>query len=120
MSMTFQIGDNVLWAPSIQVGRLFKGQADVIASVFAVPSGVGDVIDDECEIEPAVFVNFVAQLAKQYQGTAHPILRSLLVGFVGTSMVLVERAGLALPDLPPDQRAAWTSLSAEQARSMSR
>jgi hypothetical protein len=67
-----------------------------------------------------VFGEYLTRLVGQYQAAAHPILKSLIVGFVGTALVLADRAGLALPELPPDQSAAWVALRQEQARSMSR
>lgn len=120
MSMAFHDGDDVLWSPSNQVGRLFKGQAEVIASVFDIPSGLGDIIEDECDIDPVLFGKFLSQLVRQHDTTAHPILKSLIVGFIGPALVLADRAGLSLPDLPPDRLDAWATLRQEQARSMSR
>jgi hypothetical protein len=120
MSATFLVGDVVVWSPSNQVARLFVGQAETIAATFGAPSGIGDIVEDECEIDPAVFGKFLTEVLRQYQATTHPILRSLLIGFVGTALVLADRAGLALPELPPDQLAAWTAVRQEQTRWMSR
>ena len=98
----------------------FKGEAEVIASAFRVASGLGDIIEDECEVDLPVFEEFLAAAARQYQQTAHPILRSLMTGFLATAMVLAERAGGQLPDTSPEQTAAWAQLREEHARSMSR
>jgi uncharacterized protein DUF6086 len=120
MSTTFHTGGDVVWSPSNQVARLFTGQAAVITSVFAVPSGLGDIIEDECEIDPSAFAAFLTAILHQYQAATHPILRSLIVGFLGTALVLADRAGLPLPEQPQDQLTAWVALREQQARYMSR
>ena len=120
MSCLFEIDGTVLWSPSNTVARIFKGEAEVIASAFSVASGLGDIIEDECEVDLPVFEEFLAAAARQYQQTAHPILRSLMTGFLATAMVLAERAGGQLPDTSPEQTAAWVQLREEHARSMSR
>jgi hypothetical protein len=120
MSCYFQIDDNVLWNPSNEVARLFKGQIEVVASVLRLDSGLGDIIEDECEVAPDVFERFVAEAMKQYQHVLHPIFRSLTVGVIATASVLVERAGGQLPELDPEQSTAWTALRGQHARSMPR
>lgn len=120
MSTTFLVDDIVVWSSSNQVARLFTGQAETIAATFGAPSGIGDIVEDESEIDPAVFGKFLTEVLRQYQASAHPILRSLLTGFIGTALVLADRTGLALPALPPDQLAAWKTVRQEQARWMSR
>jgi Family of unknown function (DUF6086) len=120
MSCTFDVGDTVLWSPSNTVARLFHGQAQAVAAAFAVPCGLGPIIEDECEIDLPVFERFVAEITKQYDRATHPILRSLTVGFIGTASVLVERAGALLPGSEPDQAGAWARLRQEYSRSMPR
>ncbi len=120
MSCLFEIDGTVLWSPSNTVARIFKGEAEAIASAFRVASGLGDIIEDECQVDLPVFEGFLAAAARQYQQTAHPILRSLMTGFLATAMVLAERAGGQLPETSPEQTAAWAQLRQEHARSMSR
>ncbi|MEU6235633.1 DUF6086 family protein [Kitasatospora sp. NPDC047058] len=120
MSCTFQVRDEVVWDPSNTVARLFKGEAEAVASAFGLVSGVGDIIEDECEIDLPVLEEFLAELVRQYHRATHPILRSLTVGFIATASVLVERAGGRLPSGEPEQVAAWARLRQEHARSMSR
>jgi hypothetical protein len=120
MSCTFNVGDLTVWNPSNTVARLFKEEAEAIAATFDIPSGLGPIIEDECEIDVVVFEAFVGQLIKQYEQVVHPIFKTLTVGFIATASVLVERAGGQLPPLPAAQTNAWAQLRAEHARSMSR
>jgi hypothetical protein len=110
----------VLWDPSNTVARLFAGEAEAVASAFGLASGIGDIIEDECEIDLPVLEAFLAELVRQYHQATHPILRSLTVGFIATASVLVERAGGQLPAGDAQQVAAWDQLRQEHARSMPR
>lgn len=83
-------------------------------------SGLGDIIEDQCEVDLPAFEKFLAEAMRQYHQTAHPILRSLMTGFIATALVLAERAGGRLTETTPEQAAAWARLRQEHARSMSR
>ncbi len=120
VSCLFEIGDTVLWNPSNTVACIFKGEAEAIASAFHVASGLGDIIEDQCEVDLPAFEKFLAEAMRQYHQTAHPILRSLMTGFIATALVLAERAGGRLTETTPEQAAAWARLRQEHARSMSR
>lgn len=118
MSTLFRIGDAVIWNPSNSVADLFKAQAEGAASAYHLPSGLGSIANDECYIDLPVFERFLIALVKEYNGTGHYIVRSLIAGVIGTSYVLVERAGGQLPMTEPRQTQAWTELHREYARSM--
>ncbi|MER7670567.1 DUF6086 family protein [Kitasatospora sp. NPDC096128] len=105
------------WA--FRVVRLFTGAA-AVASAFGLHSGVGEIIEDGCELDIPVLEAFVAELARRYHEATHLILRSLTVGFIATASVLVDRGGGQLPSGGPDRVAAWARLRQEQARSMPR
>jgi hypothetical protein len=120
MSCSFEIGDNVLWSPSNTIARLFKGQVEAVAAAFAVDSGLGEIVEDECEIELPAFEKFVAEAARQYGRATHPVLRSLTVSVIAVASVLVERACGRLPDAQPGQEADWAQLRREHAQFMPR
>jgi hypothetical protein len=65
VSTTFLTGGEAIWSPSNQVARLFVGQAEVIASVFATPSGLGDVVEDECQVDPPTFATFLTEIVRR-------------------------------------------------------
>jgi hypothetical protein len=120
MGMSFEIDGEILWAPALQVGRLFHGQANLISELFGEPSGVGEIIADDCQLDPPVFSAFVTAMVRRYERSQHVILRSLLEGFLVTALALADRAGLAPPDLPAADLAAWQEAAARLERKMPR
>jgi hypothetical protein len=118
VSIYFQIGDDILWNPSSSVARIFKGEAEVIASDLRTASGLGEIINDECEVDLSVLQKFVAEAIGQLDRTNNSIFLSLTTGFVATATVLIERAGGQLPH--SEQAAAWDQLRLEHARAMPR
>ena len=121
VSCFFEVGGTTVWSPSNTIARLFKGQAEAVAAAFQVVSGLGDIIDDECQIDLPLFEKFVAEAVGQYGDATHPVLRSLTESVIAAASVLVERAGGRLPDVePPQQAAAWARLRREHARFMPR
>ncbi|MBV9023091.1 MAG: hypothetical protein JO362_04675 [Streptomycetaceae bacterium] len=69
----------------------------------------------------SVFEAFCAEAVAQYGKTTHGILRSLLVGFLATALVLLDRAGHPMPTCPTaEQHAAWTALRDQHALLMPR
>ncbi|MEV6969788.1 DUF6086 family protein [Hamadaea sp. NPDC051192] len=93
MSQIFRTGDVILWYPSNRVARLFHALTEVLVSFAERPAGMEDTGADEYEIDRAAFVVFVDELTRRYLGSSHPILRSMLEGYLPTALVLVERAG---------------------------
>jgi hypothetical protein len=89
----FQVGDEVLWNPSNGVAALFLRSAEALAAEAGVPSGLGPMQEDECQVDVVAFTAFVSGLTLRFQASNHPIWRSLTEGFIATSLVLVERAG---------------------------
>lgn len=134
MSQYFQIGDHVLWNPSTGVARLFIRSAEALAPETGLPTGLGPMESDECEIDLVVFTAFVSALVERYERSNHRILHSLMEGFIATALVLVERGGAELSvsaandgdwrDVQvPAQSATvvrWADLAARHARAMPR
>ncbi|NRQ31487.1 hypothetical protein HII36_06480 [Nonomuraea sp. NN258] len=100
MSQYFRVGDQILWNPSSGVAGLFMRSAEALAPETGLPTGLGPMESDECEIDPATFAVFVSALVERYERSNHPILHSLMDGFIATALVLVERSGAELS--PPD------------------
>lgn len=121
MSISFDLGDEVLWWPSNTPGRLFKGHAESIAAAFKIPSGLGEIIEDECEVDLSTFVAFVTAVMERYEETTNPIVRALTFAFIPTAQVLIERAGGSCPRAGSEQQeAVWAATRKEHAASMSR
>jgi hypothetical protein len=93
MSQYFQVDDRVLWNPSSGVSRLFMRTAEALAPEAGLPTGLGPMVDDECEIDLTAFTAFVSALVQRCERSNHPILRSLMEGFIATALVLVQRGG---------------------------
>ncbi len=129
MSCAFRIGDHVLWNPATDVGRLFLGQAALLASFTGYDTGLGELAEDGCQIDPEAFAAFTEALVNRCQRVRQGVLQVLTSGFVATALVLVARAGRAAghfgPGVPADfmeheYPGRWQALCDEAARSMSR
>jgi hypothetical protein len=111
VSRYFQAGDRVLWNPSNGVADLFVGTVDMLATLEGVSAGIGPMQADEYQLDVDAFSGFVDALVGRYLASRHPILRSLMEGFTATALVLVQRAGRALPALSappaPGEDDAW-------------
>ncbi|MEV5575979.1 DUF6086 family protein [Spirillospora sp. NPDC052269] len=114
MSQYFQIDERVLWNPATGVAQVFLRAAESFSTLTRLPSGLGPMQADECEIDLEVFSAFVDALVRRYMRSNHVVLRSLMEGFLATAIVLVDRGGGQLPALKssddPDV-AALTELS---------
>ncbi|MFF8726009.1 DUF6086 family protein [Streptomyces sp. NPDC015171] len=96
MSQYFDIGDETLWNPSNGAARLFLRQVEVFEAELELPSGLGPMRNDECTIDPAVFAVFAHTLLARHRRTGHAVVLALSEGFVGTVLVLAQRAGVAI------------------------
>lgn len=114
LSCYFQVGELILWNPSNVVAKAFCLQAEAFAKLRQRPNGLGQIVDDECEVNPLVFKSFIGDLIELYQDSNHKILKSLLKGFLATSTVLLMRSE---EDLSPEMR-DWEAIGEEQARWM--
>ncbi|MFG2946218.1 DUF6086 family protein [Streptomyces adustus] len=94
MSQYYDMGDQTLWNPSNGASRLFMGQVGVYQAQLGLPSGIGPMQADECQIDPVVFKAFVDALLAWHRGTSHGVMAALSEAFVATVLVLAERAGI--------------------------
>jgi hypothetical protein len=120
MSILFLADGVTVWNPSNTPGQLFKCQAEAAAHALGLPSGLGELTQDEVAIDLPIFERFVAKLAEQYQNTGHYIIRSLIAGVLGPSYVMAERAGGQLPEIDPQRVPGWDELQFQFSRSMPR
>jgi hypothetical protein len=96
VSQYFDLGEQTLWNPSNGAARLFLGQVSVFEAKLGLPSGIGQMRDDECQIDPAALKTFVEALLEQHLRTSHAVMIALSEGFLATMLVLTERAGIEL------------------------
>jgi hypothetical protein len=103
MSQYFQLGDQVLWNPATRVAQLYVGLSDAMSALIDQPTGIGPVIADEYAIDLPVFESFVGALVLHYQRATHSIMKSMMDGFIATSMVMLERACGTIPALDDER-----------------
>ncbi|MEU6124855.1 DUF6086 family protein [Streptomyces sp. NPDC047123] len=94
MSQNFDLGDETLWNPSNAVSRMFQRQIEVFEAELELPSGMGPMENDECQISPDIFETFVNALLTQHRKSIHAVWLALSEGFTVTVLVLAERAAV--------------------------
>ncbi|MGY0004356.1 DUF6086 family protein [Micromonospora sp. I033] len=93
MSYPFQTAEAPVWDPALRVGQLYLGQAELVAGLVEVPSGLVPRRNGTCDLDPERFATFVEHLWRFYNGGRHAALSHLLRGVLVVSLVLLERAG---------------------------
>ncbi|MFD5148968.1 DUF6086 family protein [Streptomyces sp. NPDC058401] len=93
MSQYYDVGDETVWNPSNGAARLFHRQVAVFEEELGLPSGIGPLINDECQLDPAALGTFAEALVARHGTTGHAVIRALSEGFVATVLVLAERVG---------------------------
>ncbi|MEV6158312.1 DUF6086 family protein [Nonomuraea sp. NPDC052129] len=76
-SQYFQVGDQVPWNPSNGVAGLFMRLAEAFALETGLPTGLGPMESDECEVDLAAFVG---ALIERFERSNHAILHSIMEG----------------------------------------
>ncbi|MFD7533550.1 DUF6086 family protein [Streptomyces sp. NPDC059849] len=94
MSQYYDLGDQTLWNPSNGASRLFMSQVIVYQAEVGLPSGIGPMEADECQIDPIAFAAFVDALLAWHSKTRHAVMATLSEGFVATVLVLAEKANI--------------------------
>ncbi|SCD49604.1 DUF6086 family protein [Streptomyces sp. DvalAA-19] len=94
MSQYFDMGDTTPWNPSNGASRMFQRQVAVFEAELGLPSGIGPMENDECQISPKPFETFANALLAEHRRTSHTIWLALSDGFTATVLVLAERAGI--------------------------
>ncbi|MEU9116826.1 DUF6086 family protein [Streptomyces sp. NPDC048483] len=102
MSQYFDLGDQTLWNPSNGASRLFLRQVAVFEAELDLPSGIGPMQDDQCQIDPTAFHAFAEALLVRHRRTSHAVMIALSDGFVATVLVLAERAGIEVDWSPAE------------------
>jgi hypothetical protein len=105
VSQYFGLGERTLWNPSNGAARLFLGQVFVFEAELGLPSGIGPMREDECQIDPGTLKLFVEALLERHRRTSHAVMIALSEGFLATMLVLAERADIKLT-WPADDREA--------------
>ncbi|MEU1944587.1 DUF6086 family protein [Streptomyces sp. NPDC059474] len=107
MSCFFRLEGEDVWNPSNFVARLFIEEARTLARLLEVESGIGDIVDDECELSTKEFLNFTIALAERHWNTNNPTLKDLLAAVTGINCVLLDRVGQDFSGLDSECRDFW-------------
>ncbi|WP_405691229.1 DUF6086 family protein [Streptomyces sp. NBC_00057] len=94
MSQYYKLSDQTLWNPSNGASRLFMSHVTVYQAEVGLPSGIGPMEADECQIDPIAFAAFVDALLAWHSKTRHAIMATLSEGFVATVLALAEKANI--------------------------
>ncbi|WP_331733892.1 DUF6086 family protein (plasmid) [Streptomyces sp. NBC_01220] len=94
MSQYYDLGDRTLWNPSNGTSRLFMSQVTVYQAEVGLPSGIGPMESDECQIDPVAFAAFVDALLAWHSKTRHAVMATMSEGFVATVLALAEIASI--------------------------
>ncbi|MFE0381955.1 DUF6086 family protein [Streptomyces inhibens] len=138
VSQYFDMGDQTLWNPSNGASRLFMSQVNVYQAEVGLPSGIGPMKADECQIDPTMFKAFVDGLLAWHRRTSHAVMAALSEGFVATVLVLAERADIEVnwqpahfaeggelrdvqvPTAPDSSEGAWAAALQQKSRELGR
>ncbi|MFJ4871267.1 DUF6086 family protein [Streptomyces sp. NPDC088757] len=93
VSCFFRVDDQDVWNPSNSVARIFLSTARGISEEFTLPSGLGKIINDECEVNGDEFSAFATELLVRYERSNNKPLKELLEGVIAISLVMLDRAG---------------------------
>ena len=94
MSQYYKVGDQTLWNPSNGASLLFMSHVTVYRAEVGLPSGIGPMEADECQIDPIAFAAFVDALLAWHSKTRQAIMVALSEGFVATVLALAEKANI--------------------------
>lgn len=93
MSYIFDWNDETVWSPSLSVGQVYVGVADMLSDLLGVPHGMTAMAEDYYEIDSEDFRAFLIAVRRTYS-SGHPLLDSMLQGFIAASAILLGRMGV--------------------------
>ena len=94
MTQYYSAGELTLWNPSNGVSHVFLGQVRLFEQELGTASGLGEMFADECQVDVDEFGTFAQALLDYWGSSDHPVLHTLIDGFVSTVLALAQRAGV--------------------------
>lgn len=104
MSYVFDVGDDTVWSPSLQVGDLYVRFLRQAAEMLEVPTGLTAIASDMYEIDIDLYEHLVKKLFDVYSSSRHPVLRGLVEAVLAPSVVVLERGGRPLGPSSADEQ----------------
>ena len=100
MSYVVEVDDATVWSPGLRVGALYVRMADCFATWSGPPSGLAAMAKDYYVIDVDAF-GALFRAVLDDPGFGHPVFGELTRGFIATSLVMLRRAALPLPEMSP-------------------
>lgn len=105
MSFIFDVGDDTVWSPALQVGELYVRFVAQVADLVGVPTGLSEMASDYYYVDPDVFEVLVKKIfEKNFRGT-HRIGRAMLESILAPSVVILDRIDRPLSADTPEELA---------------
>ncbi|WP_439378093.1 DUF6086 family protein [Amycolatopsis lexingtonensis] len=118
MSYVFDVDGEVVWSPSLRIGKLFVSTAETLAGnagIGLADAGLTMMASDYYYVNPTALAAFVrSSLAGPV--VANSVYAALARGFLVTSLVVLDRCGI---DMTPEQAAHRELFEARDALSSS-
>ncbi|MFJ1763957.1 DUF6086 family protein [Amycolatopsis sp. NPDC088138] len=114
MSYIFDVDGQVVWSPALRVGHLFVTLADTLAGDAGVEpgaTGLEMMASDYYYVNPPVFAEFVRTLLASSVVT-NEVYAELARGFLVTSLVVLDRSGIAMTSEREAHRALFDARDA--------
>ena len=101
MSIYIKCAGRSIWNPSSAVGFCFVDQIRSLEKMLAFESGVSPSINDEVDINLAIFEDFVSAALDRLERTNHGELFALTAGCLQICIALNWKMGGKLPPVSP-------------------
>ncbi|WP_135454174.1 DUF6086 family protein [Mycobacterium sp. DL99] len=105
MSFIFDVGDDTVWSPALQVGELYVRFVGQVGDLLAVPTGLNKMASDYYYIDPDVFEVLVKTVFEANFRSTHRIRRAMLESILAPSVVILDRIDRPLSAGTPEQLA---------------
>ncbi|MFC0115956.1 DUF6086 family protein [Kibdelosporangium aridum] len=103
MSYVFDVDDETVWSPALQIGDLYVRFLQEIADMLKLPTGLVEIASDMYEIDLDSYETLVKAIFEMNFSSGHPVLRGLLEAVLAPSVVVLDRAGRPLTATSQEQ-----------------
>jgi hypothetical protein len=97
MSQYFTVAGATVWNPATRVAQLFFRTAEAMTVIAENPHGMVDLGWDEYDIDLPAYRLFTEELTSQYLRATHPVLITLIGGFLPMAVALLRAADGEVP-----------------------
>ncbi|MFP2903541.1 DUF6086 family protein [Pyxidicoccus sp. 3LFB2] len=80
MGVVFMCQDEVVWNPSPRLAQVFLAQVRALEVAVEAQSGIGEMIADEVELDPALLRMFISVLVEELESETSSTFKTLIAG----------------------------------------